>query len=105
MENTVRKGEIACNKQFLLVSVFLPYMTLTLNFKCILKMLSAICFNLDQSKILSSGNGLKYLINCPPKLLKFPIVVNKLTLFLKTIILGYIKTESNLYVDHKQKYL
>ena len=23
------------------------------------KMLSAICFNLDQSKILSSGNGLK----------------------------------------------
>ena len=30
------------------------------------KFLSAICFNLDQSKILSSGNGLKY---CEIKLL------------------------------------
>ena len=48
----VRKGEIACNKQFLLFSLcFLPYMAF--------KMSSAICFNLDQSKILSSGYGLK----------------------------------------------
>ena len=34
--------------------MFLPYMVLIFHFK----MLSAICFNLDQSKILSSGNGL-----------------------------------------------
>ena len=27
-------------------------------------MLSTICFNLDQSKILWSGTGLKRLINC-----------------------------------------
>ena len=59
MENIERKGEIACNKQFLLVSqFFLPYEVLILHYKCTLKMSSAICFNLDQSKILSSGNGL-----------------------------------------------
>ena len=59
VENIVRKGEIACNKQFLLFSqCFLHYMTLIFHFKCNLKMSSAICFNLDQSKILSSGNGL-----------------------------------------------
>ena len=33
------------------------------------KMLSAICFNLDQSKILSSGNGLNSLANS--KMLKW----------------------------------
>ena len=50
----MRKGEIACNKQFLLLSqFFLPYMALISHFKCTLK-----ChFNLDQSKILSSGYG------------------------------------------------
>ena len=59
VENFVTKGEIACNKQFLLFSqYFLPYMALIFHFKCIFKMSSAICFNLDQSKILSSGNGL-----------------------------------------------
>ena len=45
VENVVRKGEIAC---------FLPYMAHFFIFK----MSSPICFNLDQSKILSSGNGL-----------------------------------------------
>ena len=55
VENIVRKGEITCNMQFLLFSqCFLPYMALIFHFK----MLSAICFNLDQSKTLSSGNGL-----------------------------------------------
>ena len=59
VKNIVRKGEIACNKQFLLFSqCFLPAMVLIFHFKCISKMSSAICFNLDQSKILSSGNGL-----------------------------------------------
>ena len=38
MENIVRKGEIACNKQYLLFSqCFLPYMTLIFHFKCTLK--------------------------------------------------------------------
>ena len=40
MENMVKKGEIDCNKQ--------------MHFK----MSSTICFSLDQSKILSSGNVL-----------------------------------------------
>ena len=56
VKNIVRKGEIACNKQFFLFSqCFLPYMVLIFHFKC---MLSAFCRNLDQSKILSCGNGL-----------------------------------------------
>ena len=38
MENIVRKGEIACYKQFLLFSqCFLPYMALIFHFKCTLK--------------------------------------------------------------------
>ena len=60
MENIVRKGEIDCNKQFLLFSQrFLPYSALTFYFDCTLKISPVICFNFDQSKILSSGNGLK----------------------------------------------
>ena len=36
--NIVRKGEIACNKQFLLFSqYFLPYMAHIFHFKCTLK--------------------------------------------------------------------
>ena len=59
MENIVRKGEIACNKQFLLFSqCFLHYMAFIIHLRCTLKMSSAICFNLDQSNMLSSGNGL-----------------------------------------------
>ena len=55
MENIVRKGEIAYNKQILFFSqCFLPYMALIFHFK----MSSAICYSLDQSEILSSGNGL-----------------------------------------------
>ena len=61
MENIVRKGEIACNKQFLLFSqCFLPYMTLIFHFKCTLKCRLQFFFNLDQSKILPSGTGLTY---------------------------------------------
>ena len=38
MENIVRKGEIACNKQFLLfLQCFLPYMVLIFYFECTLK--------------------------------------------------------------------
>ena len=59
MENIVRKGEIACNKQFLLFSqCFLPYMAHIFQFKCTLECICIFFFNLDQSKILSSGNGL-----------------------------------------------
>ena len=57
VENIVKKGEIACNKQFLLFSqCLLPHMVLICHFKCTLK--PAICFKLDWSNILSSGNGL-----------------------------------------------
>ena len=61
VENIVRKGEIAYNKKFLLFSkCFLPYMALIFSFLKHFKLLSAICFNLDQSKILSSVNALVY---------------------------------------------
>ena len=60
VENIVRKGETDCNKQFLLFSqCFLPYMAFIFHFKMHFKMSSAVCFNLDQSKFFSSGNGLK----------------------------------------------
>ena len=60
MKNIVRKGEIACNKQILLFSQcfsqpYGPYCPFYMR----LKMSSAICFNSDKSKALSSGNGLK----------------------------------------------
>ena len=49
VENIVRKGEIACNKQFLLFSRFLPSMEIFFHFsrtlKCRLQFLS-ICTNL-----------------------------------------------------------
>ena len=55
----MRKGEISCNKQFLLFSqCFLHYMALIFHFKRTLKMMPATRFNLNQSKILSSSNGL-----------------------------------------------
>ena len=62
MENIVRKGEIAGNRQFLLFSqCFLLHMVFIFRFKCTLKCeLFAICFNSDQPKILSSGNGLTH---------------------------------------------
>ena len=61
MENIVSKGEIACNEQFLLFwQCFLPYVAFNFHVQCTLKqMLSAICFNLDQSKNLSSGYEFK----------------------------------------------
>ena len=40
------------------LTMFLLNMVLIFHFKIHFKMLSAICFNLDQSKFLSSGNGL-----------------------------------------------
>ena len=43
VENIVRKGEIACYKQFLLFSqCFLPYRTLIFHFKCTLKCLQFV---------------------------------------------------------------
>ena len=65
MENIVRKGEIACIKQFLLFSqCFLHYMTRIVSYQMHFNMSSAINFSLDQSAILSSGNGLKIKIQC-----------------------------------------
>ena len=59
LENTVRKEKIARYEH---ISPFpTVFSTLFKNFQSFsshLKLLSANCFNLDQSKILSSGNGL-----------------------------------------------
>ena len=68
VENIVRKGEIACNKQFLLFSqCFLPYMALIFHVKCTLKchLQFVSIFNLDQCKILLSGNGRKLSYQTP----------------------------------------
>ena len=55
----VRKGEMAFNKQFLLfLTMFSTRYGTYFSFQMHFKMPSAICFSLDQSKILSSGNGL-----------------------------------------------
>ena len=53
MENIVRKGEIApfLTMFSILYGTYFP-------FQMYFKMSSAICFNLNQSKILSSGNRL-----------------------------------------------
>ena len=52
VENIVRKGEIACNKQFFVFSqCFLPYIALTFLFQMHFQMSSAICFNLEESKV------------------------------------------------------
>ena len=59
-ENTVGKGKIACNEQFLLYpQCFLPVKENCLLFSSNLKLSSADCYNFDLSKILLSGNGLK----------------------------------------------
>ena len=64
MENIVRQGGIACNKQFLLFSqCFLPYTALMFHFKCNFK--CRLQFFSIQSKILSSGNGLQCNLNLP----------------------------------------
>ena len=65
MENVVRKGEIACNKHFFPFSqCFLPYMVLFFYFKCTLKCcLRFVSIMKDQSKLLSSGNKLMYVIS------------------------------------------
>ena len=56
----MRKGEIACNKQFLLSSqCFLPYWALIFHFKCTLKCRLQFVSIWNQSKILLSGNRLK----------------------------------------------
>ena len=56
-ENIVRKGEIACNKQFLLFSqCFLPYVVLIFHFKCNLKYRLQFVSAWTESRILSSGN-------------------------------------------------
>ena len=66
LENIVRKGEIACDKQFLLFSqCSLPYMAFFFffHFKCTLKCLQFVSI-WTSLKILSSGNGLIQLLSC-----------------------------------------
>ena len=54
----MRKGEIACKKQFLHFSqCFLPYMALIFHFKCTLKCRLQFVSIWTSLKILSSGNG------------------------------------------------
>ena len=65
MENTMGKGEIAHYEQFLLFPQCFQKDCFPGVSKGVIvwewvKMLSAICLNLDQSKILLSGNGLNY---------------------------------------------
>ena len=65
VENTVGKGEIACYDHFLLFPQHFQKACFPGASKGFIvwewaKILSAICFNLDQSKILSCGNGLKH---------------------------------------------
>ena len=59
-ENTVGNGEIAQTISPL-PTVFSTYLKNFLLFSSNLKLSSADCFNLDLPKILSSGNGLKYI--------------------------------------------
>ena len=59
MENIMRKGEIACNKQFLLFSqCFLRYMALIFHFKCTLKCRLQFVSIWTSLNFWSSGNGL-----------------------------------------------
>ena len=55
----MKKGEIACYKQFLLFfTMFSTLHGIYFSIYTHFEMLSATSFKLDQSKILSSGNGL-----------------------------------------------
>ena len=57
-ENTVEKGEIAHNKQFLLFPLcFLPSLENFLSFSSKLKLLSANSFSSEESKIFLLGKG------------------------------------------------
>ena len=65
VENSVGKGEIAHNEEFLLFPQCFQKACFPGASKDVIvwewvKMLSAICSNLDQSKILSSVNGLTF---------------------------------------------
>ena len=59
VENTVRKEEIACNKQFLLFSwCCLPYMVLIFHFRCTLKCCLQLVSIWTSLKFCRLGNGL-----------------------------------------------
>ena len=56
-ENTVGKGEIARNEQFLLFPVFSTHLESFLPFSPNVKMASANAFSSEESKICRLGNG------------------------------------------------
>ena len=88
------KGEIACNKQFLLLSqCFLPYMVLIYNFKCTLKCCLQFFFNLYQSKILSSGNGLKHCSNITQHIKTYLFLKKDRTPLSRTAHTGLVPTK------------
>ena len=67
----MRKGEIACYKQFLLFSqCFLSFMALNFHLECTLKFCLQYVSNLDKSKILSCSNRLMVLPKQDPKMTK-----------------------------------
>ena len=57
LENTVGKGEIARNEQFLLFPVFSTHLENFLPFSSNLKLSSVKPFSLEESKICSLGKG------------------------------------------------
>ena len=65
VENIVRKGDIACKKQFLLFSqCFLPYMVLIFHFKCTLTLYSILILTHKQQtafeNIVGKGEIARY---------------------------------------------
>ena len=67
-ENILRKGEIACNKQFLLFSklFFYPIMTLIFHFKCTLKFCLQFVSIWTSLKFCSLVMGLKVMSMSSP---------------------------------------
>ena len=88
-ENTVRKGEIARNEQFLLFpQCFLSFWRTFFHFLSNLKLSSANSFNLEESKFLSFKKRIKFSDFIPLKNLftctcfvKNDINLHKMTLF------------------------
>ena len=71
LDNTVGKGEIVRNKQFLLYSVFSTHLENFLLFSSNLKLSSADCFNLEELKICRLEMGYMYILSRYTKSVNF----------------------------------
>ena len=99
LENTVGKGEIARNEQFLLFPLcFLPVWRSFLSFSSNMKLSSANSFNLEESKICRLGKGqrLNYIwSDCSENLYtRFPLMIENRICFEFTLKV-HITQESN----------